>query len=164
MAIAYSLPPRAVQAPQLGREQEGDDRPGGGITIHNQVLELWLPQKLVDLAKREPGSVVVQTHPELQRILERQQDQEMVYAITIRAHQANGGAANITFLRCPYRERETLSEFRDIMATAAGSPPRTPMTDYSCTKILVMHSAMTRVELFEAIQASSAPGKSRAPE
>jgi hypothetical protein len=125
---------------------------------------LWLPQKLVDLSKREPGSVVVQTHQELQLIFELQEDQEMVYAITIRGHQANQGAANITFLRCPYRERESLSEFREIMATAVGSPPRTPTIDYSGAKVHILPSAMTRGELFEAIQESSAPSKSREPD
>ena len=129
--MVVELPPPDPETPRQGREQESDDLPGGGIITSTDVLQIWLPEPLVDLAKRESRSFVVEKHQELLKILERPEYQDLFYAFTARGYQVNFGSADITFIRYPLRVHEDLQEFLNILATAAGSLPRSPAADYS---------------------------------
>ena len=125
-AVVVELPPLDPETPRQGREQESDDLPGGGIITSTHVLQIWLPEPLFDLAKRESRAFVVEKHEELRNILERPEYQDLFYAFMRRGYQVNFGSADITFIRYPLRVHENLQEFLNILATAAGSPPRSP--------------------------------------
>ena len=56
-AIAVGFPRPAAQAPGPGSEGDSNNRPGGGVAVQTQVLEIWMPEPLADLGKGEPPFV-----------------------------------------------------------------------------------------------------------
>ena len=114
------------------------DQAGAGIIVRSELLRLWLPQELTDLSKRQSQPMVVRTHEELQRLLERQDRRRLWYALTFRAHQVNGKVVDLTFIRRPYDDPGHFPEFLDILATAAGNPPRGPDEDYSKASVSII--------------------------
>jgi hypothetical protein len=153
-AAAIGLSHLASLAPRPVTEHKIDNRGGAGFTVHSQVIHVWLPEPLVKLAKRETRSLVVHSHQELRKTLERKGDQGLWYALTIRGNQVNGDFADITFIRQPYCEPQNLQEFLDVLATAAARPPRSSAVDYSTAKVHVTPKRMSRQELLEVIQTS----------
>jgi hypothetical protein len=127
-------------------QSEPVDQSGAGIIVHSQLLRLWLPQELTDLPKRQSHSLVVRTHEELRRLLERQDRRRLWYALTFRAHQLNGKVVDLTFIRWPYDEPRHFPEFLDILATAAGNPPRGPDADYSKASISIIPQESSKRE------------------
>ena len=98
---------------------ESTERGGSGLIVEHETLHVWLPPIFIALAATSANSVAP-THQELRSFLERRGQQNLWYAVTIRGHQVNGGMADITFIRYPYREAENFWEFREILARAAG--------------------------------------------
>jgi hypothetical protein len=142
-------------APRPSSALEFSDPPGSGVIVRSEVIHLWLPEILVDPARHEFPAPVARTHQELKKALERQKQENLWYAITVRGHQANYGAADISLIRYPYREPEHFQELMDVLATVAGSPPCHPSADYSAAIVHIMPAGMSRREWLEAMQASS---------
>jgi hypothetical protein len=128
------------------QEVEPANQPGAGIIVRTDVLRLWLPQEVTELSKRQSQSLVVRTHEELQRFLELQDRRRLWYALTIRGHQLNGKVVDLKFIRWPYGDPRHFPEFLDILATAAGHPPRDPNTDYSKASVSIIAQEVTKRE------------------
>jgi len=141
--------------PQPGAAPEFNDPPGSGVIVRSEVIHLWLPEILVDPARHEFPALAARTHQELKKALERRGQEKLWYAITVRGHQVNDRATDISFIRYPYREPDHLQELMDILATVAGIPPRHPSADYSAAIVHIMPASMSQREWLEAMQASS---------
>ena len=148
--------------PQPGAEPELSDPPGSGLIVRSEVIHLWLPETLVDPARHEFPALVARTHQELKNALERQGQENLWYAITVRAHLANHRAEDTSFIRYPYRQPEYLQELMDVLAAVAGSPTRHPSADYSAAIVHIMPAGMSQREWLEAMRGivASAPGRS----
>jgi hypothetical protein len=98
------------------------------MVARSEVLNLWLPQTLIELAKRQAQSGFIRTHEDLQQSLELQREQELWYAVTVRAYRGNGEFADTTYIRWPYYDPHNyhFQEFQDILASATGNPPCYP--------------------------------------
>jgi hypothetical protein len=125
---------------------EPDDKPGSGVTVRAEVLQLWLPETLIELAGHRPESLVPQTHHELQSSLERRRQEKLWYALTTRGYQVNGGIADITFIRHPYWAPQHFQEFLDVLATVAGNPPRYPALHYSGAEVHILSGELSERE------------------
>jgi hypothetical protein len=147
----------ASRAPRPASEQETKNRPGGGITLRLQLLQIWLPGPLVALAKRPSGSIEAHSHRELRKLLERLGNQDLCYAFTVRARQVNGGTSDISFIRHPYSEPENFQELLDLLAAAEGSAADDPAAEYPRPTVHIMPANWSQRELREAVQASSHP-------
>jgi len=131
---------------------EPDDNPGSGVTVREEVLQLWLPETLIDLAGQHSESSVAPTHQELRTSLERRGQEKLWYALTTRSYQVNGGIADITFIRHPYRDPEHFQEFLDVLATAAGNPPRYPTLQYSGSEVHILPGELSEREPSEVVE------------
>ncbi len=78
------------------------------------------------------------THQKLQRYLERQDQKNLWYAVTVRGRQVNGAFVDITHIRLPYNDPDHLLEFPDILAAVVGSPPHNPAADFSNASVHIM--------------------------
>jgi len=139
---------------QPDRQDEENDRPGGGIVVRSEVLRLWLPEPLIVLAKRQSRAPVLRDHGELQRFLELDHQEDLWFALTIRGHQANGGFADITFIRRPYADSEYFPELLNVLAVAAGNPPDYPtvdLLDFSTASVHVIPTELCNHDPREAI-------------
>ncbi len=154
MVIAVWFPRPAAQAPRPGREGESEDRPGSGMTVHSQVLHIWLPEPLADMAQGKFPPGVAQSHHELRQALERKGHQDLWYAYAVRLLQDNGATTEILFIRHPYSEPERFQDFLDILATAAGKPPRYLAADYVGAKLQVLPGTISSRQFLETIAPS----------
>jgi hypothetical protein len=108
------------------REPEPEFHGGGGIIERTELLHLWLPRTLIELAQGQTGPSPMHTHQGLQGILEARRQRDLWYALTFRAHQVNGEFVDVTFIRWPYSDSGRFAELIDVMAVAAGEPPVDP--------------------------------------
>jgi hypothetical protein len=141
-------------APRLSGAPEFSGPPGSGVIIRSEVIHLWVPETLVDPALHELPALVARTHQELKQTLKRRGQENLWYAITVRGHQANHGATDISFIRYPYRDPESLEELMDVLAAVAGRRPRDSSADYSAAVVHITPAAMSQREWLEAMQAS----------
>ena len=155
MATAIGLTHFNAVTPRPSVAPEFSDPPGSGLIVRSEVIHLWLPETLVDPARHDFPALIARTHQELKKALERRGQENLWYAITVRGHQVNHGAADISFIRYPYRKPENLQELMDVLATVAGSPPRHPSADYSAAIVHIVPVGMSQREWLEAMQASS---------
>jgi hypothetical protein len=114
---------RQEQLPEI------DNQPDGGIIIRLEVLGLWLPGALIELAQRQAEQPLIRTHEELQRTLEHRHQRNAWYALTVRAHQNDGGFEDLTFIRRPHDDPYHFPEFLDVLAAAEGNPPADSTAD-----------------------------------
>jgi hypothetical protein len=120
------------------RAPEPANHPGSGIIVRSEVLRLWLPQTLIELAKRQTLPSRIRTHEELQRTLECLCQRDVWYALTARAHKVNGERVDLTTIRWPYRDSRYFPELLDVLALAAGEPPSDPTPGFSDVSISVL--------------------------
>jgi hypothetical protein len=155
VATAIGLTQFGALAPRPSGAVEFSAPPGSGVIVRSEVAHLWVPEILVDSALHELPALSAQTHQELKKALERRGQENLWYAITLRGHQVNHGATDISFIRYPYREPENLQELMDVLAAAAGNPPRHPSADYSAAIVHIMPAGMSEREWLAAMKASS---------
>jgi hypothetical protein len=128
-------------ARQIARQDRVSVAPnitGGGIIVRSEVLRLWLPRALIDMAKRQSLPLRIRTHHELRQSLEGQHQRGVWYALTSRVHKFNGEFDDITTIRWPYRDSRYFSELLDVLAVAGGNPASEPNSGFSNVSISVL--------------------------
>ena len=113
-------------ATHLARQDQpaaSDDEPGGGIIVRSEVVRLFLPRTLIELANRPTQQTPLRTHDDLRRRLEIEHHRDLWYALTVRGLQVNGESVDLTFIRRPYDEPDRFPEFLEVLAAAVGNPP-----------------------------------------
>ncbi len=78
------------------------------------------------------------THQGLQDVLERQNQKNLWYALTIRGHQVNGEFIDLTIIRKAYDDPNGTPEMVQILKAVAGNPPRTPARDFSTASVHII--------------------------
>jgi hypothetical protein len=146
VAGALSLARLSLHVTHQAQELDPADSPGAGITVRTELLRIWLPRTLTELAERQTHSRVVRTHEELRRFLELNNRKDLWYALTMRGHQADGNIVEMTFIQWPYDDSRHFRELQDILATAAGNPPRNPGPDYSKASIYIIAQELLKRE------------------
>ncbi len=129
-----------------GRKLEADELPDGGIIVRSELLHIWVPETLTELAEQQSRAPAIRDHEGLKRFLELRDQRDVWYALTVRAHQVNGGFADITVIRRPYHDPEYFPELLAVLATTAGNPPRDSDMDFSTASIHIIPEELARRE------------------
>jgi hypothetical protein len=137
VAAVTALTRFATHMTRQPQECEPVDATSAGIIVRSELLRLWLPRTLAELAKRQAQSPFVRTRDDLQQFLDLQHQQDLWYALTIRAYEVNGIFSDVTYIR---KAGDSLyfRELLDILATAAGNPPYSPTSDLSRASVHVI--------------------------
>ena len=141
-------------------ESEGN----GGIIVHSEVISLWMHPALFDLAQRPEDVAACRSLEGFRRYAEERGLQKAWYVLTVKGIQVDGGAAVMSMIRWPYELVEpSYAEFPDMLATAAGKPPRHPMTDFTKVKVRVIPTrfldADPRAVLYELRMLEHSPAR-----
>ena len=120
------------------RELDPDEPPGGGIVVRSELIHVWLPETLAELAQGPARSQVVRDHGALKRLLELRGRQDAWYGLTFRQHQVNGRFAEITMIRRPYHDPRYDPELLAVLASLAGEPLRDSVLDFSTASIHII--------------------------
>ena len=70
--------------------------------------------------------------------------------LTYRGYQVNGDAAEVTQVRC-ISESADIEEFRDMMAMAAGHPPRREGREFSQVKVEIIPDTLLKSDPLKAV-------------
>jgi hypothetical protein len=134
---------RTVTRPQL--------EPLAGVSIRWECACIWLHPALYDLARRSGESGELRSHDALVRLAEQPGLKDSWYVITERGIKSDGSAAVISFIRRPFEMMADLTtEFPDVLATAAGKPPRSTEVDYSRAEVGVVPDRLLSLNPREA--------------
>jgi hypothetical protein len=89
-----------------------------GSNVRSEMIGLWLPEPLQELANPE-GRARIASDPEgLRRFLESRRGQDPICTVIVRGYQADGAHTDITFLRRPCEEPDHFWELWDALAAA----------------------------------------------
>ena len=116
----------ACHVDQVNKRVDREMHATATTVSHYKAVRIWLPQTLVEVAKRQATQASIQSHGELQRVLEREQLRELWYALTVREHHENGGFNDLTVIRRPYHDAHHFSEFPHVLAASRGNPRTIP--------------------------------------
>lgn len=155
VTTAIGLTQFDAAAPRPSAAPEYNDLSDSGLIVRAEVIRVWVPETLVDPTGLESPALIARTHHELKKVLERRGQENLWYAITVRAHLADHRAEDVPYIRYPYRQPEYFSELMDVLATVAGSPPCKPSADYSAATVHIMPVGMSQREWLEAVRGSS---------
>jgi hypothetical protein len=143
IGLMWAGPPKAVPTP------EGP--PGSGIVVRSEVIAIWMPRVLRDLAMQNNGPPVALAPEALEAYLARKGWRPAWYALSYRAHQVNGKFAETTQIRRLSEASDHIDELDAVMATAAGKPPRFEGGDFSHARVEVIPESLQAVDPREAI-------------
>ena len=127
--------------PSESAEQDG--LPGSGMVTRYEVMDLWLPESLIEKDDRGLPTREKSTHENLKSFLEQRGMKDVWYVVSIRGHQVNHRYADTLFIRYPYRQPENFLEFQAVMATVAGNPPDQTFADFSETELHIVSEGMS---------------------
>lgn len=95
------------------------DQGGTGIIVHSEMLRVYVPPALVELAKLQARSGEIRAHEDLRRFLDARNQPNLWYVITMRARQAHGNLVDLPFFRQPYDASDLFLELLEVLAAAA---------------------------------------------
>jgi hypothetical protein len=124
-----------------------DYDPDDGIVIRTEVIRLYLPRTLIELAQRQKLQPSLHSHEDLRRKLEFEHHRDLWFALTERAHTLKGGIVDIKHFRTPYKDRGHFPEFLEILAAAVGNPS----ADLSSAKVRLIPDELSERDPREVI-------------
>lgn len=124
--------------------------PGSEIVVLTEITAIWVPQDLLDLARREGRSAGVLSPEELREELTRLGLNTAWYALTYRGHQINGGSAEMTQVRYGTEAVANIEEFRGVTAAAAGNPRRYENRDFLNAVVRVIPEALQSADALKS--------------
>lgn len=116
---------------QPPRELNPDEIPGSGSVVQTEVVHLWVPEALRELAGPRAEGCDTRDDINIRRLLEQRHQEHLRYAVTLRGHQVNGRYSDVTFVRRPYEDARILPEFLDTLKFVSGARNRDTGTDFS---------------------------------
>jgi hypothetical protein len=113
---------------------------------HYEVVRIWVPAPLVELARSPARSVVTRSHADLRRFLENSHEQALWYAFTNRMYQRDGSYSDCTYLRHPYDDPVLLPELAHLLAGVHNRPPEWEIGVYAHTSFGVVPDQLVKRE------------------
>jgi hypothetical protein len=141
----------ACQTSRQDRSLEPDKPSGDNIMIRCEVVHLWLPPALIELSHRRSQSRLTHDGKEFQRFLELPDHKDLWYAFCMRGHLVNGQCYDIRIIRWPCHEPREFPELSEVLATAAGNPPRDSTIEFSGASVHVIPDELLEREPREII-------------
>jgi hypothetical protein len=123
-AAVIGLTQFASHVSRSGGGLESERIRDGHSVVGVEVRALWLPETLARLAKRQARAPLIRDRQELKQFLERQNLEDVCYVLSVRELYVNGEFDDSTYIRHPYEDIQHFPEFMEVLATAAGHPPR----------------------------------------
>jgi hypothetical protein len=122
------------------------DESDWGLVVRVEILRVWLPPVLSELAKQDPPTAVIRTHEELRRHLELCGQENTWYAMIWRGHNAQREFVDIPVVRQPYGEAHLFPELLELLSSAAGNSHGEPTGLYATTSFGLLPESFLKRE------------------
>jgi hypothetical protein len=110
----------AFQPAKRGAQSESRDRPGSGITVRADLVDIWVPDQIYQLAKRAAANANPLSRQALDLQLMNEGGESLWYAVTFQFLQEDGGISEITTIEHPYNSTKAFPSFADLLGEIAG--------------------------------------------
>ncbi len=124
-----------MQAKKRNAEGGRPPAPGSGVTVRIDLSHIWVPARLLELAKREAENPKLRSEEELRSELKKIGGEGLWYALTLQLHQEDGGMSEVTTVDSPYHSTRELPSFLDLVDTI-GSKRQDHAESNSSTPVL----------------------------
>jgi hypothetical protein len=110
-----------------------------GIIVRSEIVSVWLHPALLDLARHPSEYAAWRSHEDFRRYAEQHGLENAWHVITAKEFKVNGETEVLSTIRRPYDMIPAhYQDLLDVMATAAGTPPSYPSTDFSTSVVRVI--------------------------
>jgi hypothetical protein len=141
-----------VIAPGINRNTMPDEEPpGSGTMVNVELTTILLPQAFLDLAHSPERAAHTQSHEHLRRYLHSKGLEKAWYALYWNGLSKDGRPTNLASFACPFEFPDRFPEFERVLDTLAGNPPRSPASDYSSAKVMVLPDRFINLDPREAL-------------
>jgi hypothetical protein len=127
------------------------DEPDWGLVVRIEVVRVWLPPVLSDLAKQNSPDGVIRTHEDLRWILELRGQQQAWYAMIWRGYSAHRDFVDLPVVRQPYSEPLLFPDLVELLSSAAGHSHDEPTGRYPTTSFELLPESFLKREPRAAI-------------
>jgi hypothetical protein len=124
---------------------------GSGIVVRTDVTAIWVPHAFLDVAQGKAGSPVIRSPEGLRTELERHGVNAAWYAVAYRSYQVNGDSVETAQVRRMTEASAHIEEFQDVMACAAGNPPRDAGSDFSHVMVGIIPDTRQSADPIKAV-------------
>jgi hypothetical protein len=128
-----------------------EEPPGSGIILRTEVITIWVPRALREMARQWAGPLVDYPPEHVQIYLARNGWRVGWYALTCRGYQVNGQSGEITHIRWLSEAADHPDELQAVMATAAGRPSRFQGSGFSHARVEIIPETLQAADSREAI-------------
>lgn len=136
LSFDVTNPERAVAA---------EDRLRIGI-VRSDAIAIFIPSAFGALAKSRSEVASLKTAEDVTACLQRHGLERAWYAIIYRALQSDGNVKTMPVYCRPIEQPWKPWEFRAVLETSQGSPPRNPIVDFSRAKVAIMPEETANAE------------------
>jgi hypothetical protein len=121
-AAGSALSAVALRSRRPGAQAESEDRPGSGVTLQTECVDIWLPGQLDELARREFKNPTQMSAESLNLLVKKECGDSLWYALTLHYYDTNRRRSEITSIEYPFQSARKYLPLRDLMAMiVAGS-------------------------------------------
>ena len=135
VAAALGLTRFASHVSRQVEKGEPADDIAACINDRYELLHIWLPQTLTQLATGEAQTQFVRRHEEMRCVLDPQDQKSLWYALTVRVHRAGCEASDVSYVRRLNDDSRYFPELLNILASAADTTSRDPTSDCSTASV-----------------------------
>ena len=121
------------------------------INYRYELLHIWLPQKLTQLATRQAQTQFARLHEEMPCVLDPQDQQSLWYALTVRVHRAGSEASDVSYVRRLNDDSRYFPELLDILGSVAGTSSCGPTSEYSTASVHIFADQFLKREPREVV-------------
>jgi hypothetical protein len=128
---------------------ETDDLPDSGVIVQSEIVHLWLPEALIDLADSRCSACSARARQNLCDALDCRNPDKLWYAITKQTRQRNGDLVDLTYVRQVSQiDSQNYAELVDVLAAADGHPAR----EYSGADVQIVAGNLSFCQAPEVIR------------
>jgi hypothetical protein len=135
--------------PDQGMEWHAGERD----LIYSEIAALFVPAKLIELAHDPSVDADMESDEAIRLCLGRRGLEKAWYLVVARGFQVNGELVEMTAYTLPYEMPAKRREFRQVLETLAGKPPRDHLVDYSTARVRIIPPGLESAEPREVIEA-----------
>jgi hypothetical protein len=155
MRLSSALPRPRASAEYIGP-------PGSGTTVRTELVDIWLPRELYELARRRAENRLTLSDDTVWALeWTQQRDKHLWYALSDRLYQVDGRVAEVTTIYTPDRYSWQPDRLPELVAAIAAELPHDTNSQRLQAKLHIIPEALLSLEPRVAMAAVLAQFRNR---
>jgi hypothetical protein len=151
-AAGSALSAVALRSRKPGAQAESEDRPGSGVTLQTECVDIWLPIQLDELARREFKNPTKLSDESLNLLVRKECGDSLWYALTLQHYDTNRRQAEITSIEYPFQSARKYLPLHDLMAMIAAGSKNASGSDSAGPRVHIIPPELLKLPPREALE------------